>query len=481
MAPTKPRLRGPRWTPLGSTLALLALSIMITGGIFAGMLWQTSALLTGQVLQVIGAEARGFNEQYRIGGLPLLVQNVSERAKLPGNGLYLVVDGHGTRLAGNLESYPEAIRDQPGGGPFRYQSKGHDGTTQQRLAIGLPIRVPAAEQQPGALLLVARDVEDINAYARYSRSLFLAGIGLMSALALAGALLHARAIGRRVDTVTSASRRIMSGDLSERLPTIGTGDEIDRLSTNLNVMLSRIEELMQSLREVSDNIAHDLKTPLTRLRNRAEAALRDSRGSDAYREGLERTLDEADEIIKTFNALLSIARLEAGTGAEQMQMIDVAEVVRETVELYEPVAEEAGLHIHYAGPDMGAPAKADRQLVVQAVVNLIENAIKYGCNEAGRGGQRVGHEASISVTVSERAGYVDTAISDRGPGIPEGDRERVVKRFVRLETSRTRPGTGLGLSLVAAVARLHQGTLRLEDNAPGLRAVLSLPRWPRGA
>lgn len=479
MAPGKPRWAAPRLAPLGTTLALLSVCIVVAGAVLAVLLWQTSALLTGQVLQLVSSESRSFNEQYRIGGLPLLIQTVSERAKIPGNGLYLLVDGHGAKLAGNLEVYPATIRDQAGGGPFRYPFKAHDGTLQQRLAIGLPIRVPASEQQPAALLLVARDVEDLAIFAGAIRMLFLAGLGIVTALALGGALIHARALRQRVDAVTAASRRIMSGNLGERLPMTGSGDEIDRLSTNLNLMLARIEALIDSLREVSDNIAHDLKTPLTRLRNRAEAALRDSRGGDAYREGLEHTLDEADEIIKTFNALLSIARLEAGTGAQQLQMIDLAEVVKETVEIYEPVAEERGGRIRYEGPDNGVRVNADRQLVVQAVVNLIENALKYGRRhdrDPVRLGLDEGGEAvDIVVGVSQRLGLIETAVSDCGPGIPADDRERVVKRFVRLESSRTQPGTGLGLSLVAAVARLHRGSLRLEDNAPGLRAVLSLP------
>ena len=467
-----------RWT-----LALLALFVLATGAIVTALLWRTNDLLTAQVLAVIAAEARGLNEQYRNGGLPLLVQTVNERAKLPGGGLYLLVDGAGVRLAGNLPRFPPDIRDDPNGGLFRYVPDAAGGNTGPRLAAGMPIRIPAPSsnssgQAGAAQLIVARDIEDTKAFAQATRSIFLTGIGAMSLLMLAGAALYGRGLGRRVDAVTAASRRIMAGDLGQRLPVAGRGDEIDRLSASLNIMLDRIEQLMSGLKEVSDNIAHDLKTPLTRLRNRADAALRDAKGEPAYRDGLERTIEEADELIKTFNALLSIARLEAGAGAGQAELVDLATIIQDAVELYEPVAEEAGLRIVLVLPPTASPrglsVRGDRQLIGQTLANLIENAMKYGCGSA-HANACPADAADITITVAARTGWADIAIADRGPGIAEADRARALKRFVRLEASRTRPGTGLGLSLVAAVARAHHGTVRLEDNGPGLRVVVSLP------
>jgi signal transduction histidine kinase len=237
-------------------------------------------------------------------------------------------------------------------------------------------------------------------------------------------------------------------------------------------MLARIEQLMAGLREVSDNIAHDLKTPLNRLRNRVEAALREPYGEPVYREALERTIEEADGLIKTFNALLSIARIEAGAGGDNRETLDVSALLRDVAELYEPVAEERGLVLK-AEAEAPIFIRADRQLLGQAIANLIDNAIKYGTTGVSLGG--TGAKPEVEVSAKIKGPIAEIVVTDRGPGVPVSDRERVLDRFVRLEASRSEPGSGLGLSLVAAVARLHGGSLRLEDNAPGLRVILALP------
>jgi signal transduction histidine kinase len=272
--------------------------------------------------------------------------------------------------------------------------------------------------------------------------------------------------------MTETTQTIMRGDLSGRLPIAGTNDELDRLAGNLNAMLERIEALMHGLKEVSDNIAHDLKTPLTRMRNRCEEALRMAEDESQYRAALQSAIEESDALIRTFNALLMIARAESGQARDGMSEFDAAEIARGVGELYEPLADDKGLALKVDAP-AAAPVLGNRELVSQALANLVDNAIKYA---APNGAQVDGVQPEIVVRATGEGDRILLTVSDPGPGIPEADRSRVVDRFVRLEQSRSLPGSGLGLSLAQAVARLHGGELRLEDNHPGLRSVISLPR-----
>ena len=292
-------------------------------------------------------------------------------------------------------------------------------------------------------------------------------VALVVVLGLAGGFFVTRRVLRRFDAMTATTQRIMAGDLSGRLPVTGIGDELDRLATNLNDMLERIEALMRGLKEVSDNIAHDLKTPLTRLRNRCEAALRTARSEGEYRAALESMLDESDGLIRTFDALLMIARAESGQARDNMIEFEAAEIVRGVGELYEPVAEENGLALQVDGQP--GRIKGNRELLSQALANLVDNAIKYARPVEGTAGE-------IILAAGQQGDRVRISVADRGPGIGEADRARVVERFVRLPQSMAQPGSGLGLSLAAAVARLHGGELTLEDNAPGLKVVITLPR-----
>jgi signal transduction histidine kinase len=286
-------------------------------------------------------------------------------------------------------------------------------------------------------------------------------------MGVTGGVFIARRVLRRIDGMTATSDRIMAGDLSGRLPVAGSGDEFDRLASSLNAMLERIEALMIGLKHVSDNIAHDLKTPLTRLKNRAEEALRTAKSDADYRAAIEKTIEESDGLIRTFDALLMIARAEAGQAREHMTEFDAADIAESVAELYEPLAEEQGLalKLEAKGP---LPMHGSRELIGQALANLIDNAFKYGKPQPGE-------PAEIVISAGGEGDAIRFVVADHGPGIPEQDRVRVLERFVRLEVSRTRPGAGLGMSLAAAVARLHGGELKLEDNAPGLRVTLSIP------
>lgn len=421
--------------------------------------WQTNVLLNRQLEQTIEAEVQGLAEQYRSGGISNLAKTVANRSLTAGNSIYLVTDGEGDRITGNLTSISRKLWNSVGRVEFVYNRPGQKGP-ESRLALVNVFRLKG-----GFRLIVGRDIEDRRVFERVVQSAFFLGLGFMALVGLGGGWLVSRSLLSRIDAVTATSRTIMVGDLSGRVPVTGSGDELDRLSANLNAMLDRIEQLMAGMREVSDNIAHDLKTPLNRLRNRAEAALREKSSAKTYRAALERTIEEADDLIKTFNGLLSIARLEAGAAGGAMEEINIAALIRDVVELYEPAAEDMGLSLTAKSAD-GVQLVADRQLIGQALANLIDNAIKYGGADAG---------GKIEVTAFDTGDVVKITVADLGPGIPGKDRERVLNRFVRLEESRSRPGSGLGLSLVAAVARLHGGEVRLDDNKPGLKAVLSLP------
>jgi signal transduction histidine kinase len=427
--------------------------------------WNTTVLLSRQLNQTIDAELKGLAEQYRAGGLDQLVRIVAERSGTPGNSLYLVADSEGRSLAGNLSAVSPELWNSLGPVEFVYQRPATGGV-EKRLAFANVFRLAS-----GYRLIVGRDIEDRRELARMVRSAMLWGLGVMALFGIGGGYWVSRKLLARIDALAETTRTIMDGDLTGRLPVTGSGDELDRLSESLNLMLARIEQLMAGLREVSDNIAHDLKTPLNRLRNRVEQALREPYGEAAYREVLERTIEEADGLIKTFNALLSIARIEAGAGGENREKLDVSALLRDVAELYEPVAEERGIELR-AETDAPIFVRADRQLLGQAIANLIDNALKYGAPERSSGN---GSRPEVEVSAHAKGPIAEIVVTDRGPGVPVPDRERVLDRFVRLEASRSEPGSGLGLSLVAAVARLHGGILRLEDNEPGLRVVLALP------
>ncbi len=452
-----------------ATLALAITAILVVTFVTRA----TNDAMSRATIAELDREGTALHRIYGRGGLDELLRALQGRIGAGDMHLYALIDADKRMLAGNLAEPPTFSNESRGGGTFRYRSPQDAAHMPERLAAGRVFALPN-----GLALTVARDIEPQRTYlAATNRTLGL-GIALLALVGLAAGVALSRHILTRVDAMTAASHSIMAGNLAERLPRTDSDDELDRLAASLNAMLDRIELLMAGMKEVSDNIAHDLKTPLNRLRNRAEAALADQRGGPAWRAGLENTIEDADELMKTFNALLLIARLEAGAVENTMAPVEIGAMVEDLAELYEPAAEEAGLTLEWRDA-AGAPVyvRANRQLLGQAIANLIENAIKYGA--ASDDAATTSHRSTISVVLTRKQGpkqgTVEIAVADRGPGIAVEDRERALRRFVRLEASRTKPGTGLGLSLVAAVARLHEGTLRLEDNRPGLRVLLSLP------
>jgi signal transduction histidine kinase len=454
-----------------TTAFKLALVFLVIFAIFAALILGYVALnarrlLDEQVSATVSEEMKGLFAQFNAGGIQRLVRFVERRSAQPGSSLYLVTTAAGETLAGNIASVDGDILLEAGGYELSYHVI-EDGVAHPRHAYVESVALPG-----GFHLVVGRDLDEADRL--HLVILRAAGWSILFVLLLAviAGLFVARRVLSRVDQMTETSRVIMAGDFSGRLAVTGTNDELDRLAQSLNAMLERISELMAGLREVSDNIAHDLKTPLTRLRNSAEEALRTGSSPDDYRVALNDVIDEADGLIKVFNALLMIARADAGGHLEGMAIVDAGDIARDVAELYEPLAEEAGLALRVE-VDETLPIKASRELIGQALANLLDNAIKYTAETDGEHGP-----CDVHVTAQKVGDRIELAVADRGPGIPLADRGRAIERFVRLETSRTRPGSGLGLSLAAAVARLHGGTLRLEDHAPGLKAVLDIPSEP---
>ncbi|HEY0571559.1 MAG TPA: ATP-binding protein [Enterovirga sp.] len=450
-----------RTTAFKLSLAYLVVFTVFAFVILGYVAWNTTRVLNDQIIDTVEAEIAGLAEQYRLAGIRRLVNIVERRSRQPGASLYLVTTFAGERIAGNIGSLPPGTLDTSGQREVEY-SRGEEETRDHQAIVRVFV-LPG-----GFRLLVGRDVEERVRIREIIGRAFGISLLLVGVLGCLGAWFIARRVLKRVDAMTETTATIMAGDLTGRLQVSGTGDELDRLALNLNAMLDRIGELMTGLTEVSNNIAHDLKTPLTRLRNKADEALRSAKSPEELRTALDGIIEESDNLIRIFNALLMIARLEAGHPHEATADFDVAELARGVVELYEPLAEDAGVALRLEA-EPGLRVHGNRELVGQAVANLLDNAIKYGAE----GTQE--HAAAVTVTALRDQDSVLVTVGDTGPGIPEDERDRVLERFVRLEAARSRPGFGLGLSLAAAVARLHGGVLRLNDNHPGLKAVLCLP------
>ncbi len=445
-----------------SALYLLLFTICAVALVF----YMTSLSLNifdNQTRVSVAEEMQDLSRIYRRGGLPALVRSVDRRSRQPGAYLYLIADPNGRILSGNVEELQPGVLEHDGWTrrPFWYHRYGERTDGKRHRAIAHIIRLPNQ-----MIALVGRDLGEPQRFRQVVRRALMFALGVMGVGGFLIWFFVGRRALKRIDGVTDASRRIMAGDLSGRLPVSGAGDEFDRLSENLNAMLARIAALNEGLKQVSDNIAHDLKTPLTRLRNRAEAALSGKKKTVEFRDALEGTISEADQLIRTFNAILMISRLEAGYSAEPTENIDLNAILADVVELYEPVAEEASVALAVKTPGP-LPIKGNRELLGQALSNILDNAIKYSAG--GSGSPR----AELKL---ERSGEeILLSVGDSGPGIAPEDRERATERFVRLEESRSQPGSGLGLALAKAVMRFHGGRLELSGNDQGLIVTMAFP------
>src|SRR4051795_5355551 len=459
-----------RTTAFRLTLVYLLLFAMFAASLLAYFAWNTRRLITEEITQTVNAETSEISEIYDRRGLVGLVRAIEYRALRPGANLYLVTTPTGQAIAGNVGSLAPGVMASAGWTETAYR-RIEDADDRDHRAL---VRVTVLEN--GFRLLIGRDLAERRRLFSIVAKAAQWSILIVVVLGLGGGIFVARRVLRRIDAMSGTAHRIMTGDLSERLPVGRSGDELDRLAENLNATLERIEALMAGLKEGSDNIAHDLKTPLTRLRNRAEEALAKSGGEADYRAALERTIEESDGLIRTFNALLMIARAESGQARGNMDDFDAADVANGIFELYEPLAEDAGMALKVKAAPAGI--HGNRELISQALANLVENAIKYGKPEPAAqplGADAVKASREILIEARREGDSVLLSVTDHGPGIPEADRKHAIERFVRLETSRTLPGSGLGLSLASAVATLHGGELRLADAHPGLVATLAIP------
>ncbi|WP_081157994.1 sensor histidine kinase [Ensifer aridi] len=421
-------------------------------------------LLQQQTREAIAAESAQVEGVYERAGVSGLLRSLERRARQPGANLYVIAGPSGEILAGNVAGLEPGLLDDEGwtSEPFRYRRFTDEGGAERHVALAQVLVL-----DNGLRILVGRDLQEPEKFRALVRQALMVALGIMGL----GALVIWFGIGRnalkRIDRMSEASTKIMAGDLSQRLPMSGSGDEFDRLSESLNAMLGRIEKLNEGLKQVSDNIAHDLKTPLTRLRNKAEAALASTDGGNQSG-ALEEIIAESDQLIRTFNALLMISRVEAGSAPAEMSDVDLSQIVADCVELYEPVAEDNALRLE-SDVAPGVVISGNRELIGQALGNLIDNAIKYAEGAAN---------PSIRVEMKKSDRHVMLAVADHGPGIPEDMRGEVVKRFVRLDESRSKPGTGLGLSLVEAVMEMHRGSMELsatEGDERGLTVRMVFP------
>lgn len=447
-------------------MVYLALFLASSSALLGYLYWNTAGFLARQTEVTVQAEIAALVTQFDGGGRAALVHGVITKARDPRQNLFLLEDADGEKLGGNLDIWPTTAPDTAGWLNFDYQRRTIEGDFEIHEAQAVATRLPG-----GLRLLVGQDIEERRRLEAQITNALAWAVAAMIVLGIVGGAIISRNLVSRIDDINRTAKDIMGGELSRRIPVSGAGDEIDQLAENLNDMLDQIERLMSGMRQVTDNIAHDLRSPLNRLRNRLEVTLMKPATQEEYASALERSIAEADELLGTFNALLLIARAEAGAARDGMNWVDLSGLARDAAELYEPVAEEAGLTLALdIQPDI--EYRGHRELLAQMIANLLDNAIKHAGDAAGG--------RAIRMTVKARGLMgAELCVSDSGPGIAEEDRERVLGRFVRLEQSRNTPGSGLGLSLVNAVTQLHGGEIQLRDNNPGLRVEISLARRAR--
>ena len=422
--------------------------------------WYTLGQMEQDLEHSVSARLTQLHGVYDSGGLKALKKSVTQESSQPGSRFrYALIDPRGVRIAGQVpySDLGEEWQELEG------EDEESGGENEDAILGGHGVRLPG-----GWLLWVGRDVETLHELRERLAGAVSAAMAVTIALALGAGVFMGWQVSRRVEAMNRTARSIMAGDLTRRLAVRGTGDEFDRLAEQFNAMLERIQALMENLRQVSSNIAHDLRTPLAHLRHRLEELRGRTLTTVQYQDAVDQAIGETDTILATFEALLRIAQIESGRRRTAFTRVDLSALLEELAETYAPVAEDMG-HKLSAEVSAGVHVQGDRRLLTQMLVNLIENALRH---------TPAGTRVEMRLPEPAQSGALVT-VSDNGPGVPEQERDKIFRRFYRLDASRTTPGSGLGLSLVAVIAELHDVTITLKDNRPGLRVDLQFP--PQGA
>jgi signal transduction histidine kinase len=440
-----------------STFRLAILYVCLFGAsvaaLFGYVYWSTTRYVKQRYYTMVVGDRRELLDTFARRGRDGLIRELrSHEADTPADGdVYVLADGNYAPIAGNLKDWPAVARGADGWVEFLAPSL-RPNAKHRPLVRALVTTLP-----DGSHLLSGEEIDDMVAFGRTINR----GRALCVLAAAAGISVTRRTVAR-IEAINATSRAIMASGLGKRIPRRGTKDEWDQLAQNLNSMLERIEELVRGIKEVSDNIAHDLRTPLMRMRGRLEVALRTRRNGEADEALIARTVGELDEVLKTFSSLLRISAVEARERTVGFGPVDLSKLATEVVDLFDAAAEERGVELRCLAVPT-EPVLGDRDLLFEALSNLIDNALKHG-------------QSDIEVRVEpDAAGGTRLTVRDHGPGIPTGERKHVFQRFYRLERSRSTPGNGLGLSLVQAVAQLHVAELALLEATPGLAVELRFP------
>jgi signal transduction histidine kinase len=446
-----------------STFRLALICIGIFGAtvvaLFGYVYWSTASFVHGRSDHALTAELAILQKAYAGGGRSGLITTIAQRIADEHfeGGVYLLADPSFAPLAGNLEVWPSSLKGSDGWGEFNVREPQPD------TARGPLLRATFETLPDGTHLLVGKEIEDLDEFVEKINTALALSIALVLVLAGVASVSVTRRTMGRIEAINMTSRAIMQSGLTQRIPLRGTRDEWDELAANLNSMLDRIEALMGEVKQFTDNVAHDMRTPLARMRGRLEKAYNRRRDGDCDQSLIGDTLADLDGVLGMFSSLTRISQIEANDRTAAFRTVDLAEIAREVVELFDAAAEDKGGHLDAAG-DERVPVTGDRDLLFDAMANLVDNAIKHG-RQAGR----------VTVEVRESDGGAVISVADDGPGIPVDEHQNVFKRFYRLERSRRAPGNGLGLSLVAAVARLHGARIEMRDKAPGLEFQLWFP------